>query len=116
MVKDVSGSLKTRLVSGVAVLVSGLLLSACASGPEPAHAPAPPAVGQSEGAACDSDAVQYAIGEPFDEANASQLQSESGARQVRVLRPNSAATLDYREDRLNIHLDRNDNIEALRCG
>ena len=59
---------------------------------------------------------QYAIGAPFDEANVATLEEQSGARQVRVLRPGTAATMDYRDDRLNIHLESNDMIESLRCG
>ncbi|MBR2512462.1 MAG: hypothetical protein IKE45_00295 [Halomonas sp.] len=120
MVNVFSGSTKRRFGSSFAVLLAASLLTACASGPEPVRAPAPPTVGQSEvttnGASCDSDAVQHAIGELFNDATVPQLQSESGARQVRVLRPDSVATMDYREDRLNIHLDSDDTIEALRCG
>ncbi|MDP3534634.1 MAG: I78 family peptidase inhibitor [Halomonas sp.] len=122
MVNVFCGSTKRRFGSSFAVLLAASLLTACASGPEPVSAPAPPppTVGQSEvttnGASCNSDVVQHVIGEPFNDANVPQLQSESGARQVRVLRPDSVATMDYREDRLNIHLDSDDNIEALRCG
>lgn len=118
-VSSLSHSIKKQLGSGCLVLLAASLLTACASGPDPVSAPPPPTGVQSEstvGASCDSEAVQYAIGELFDEANVPQLQSESGARQVRVLRPHSAATMDYREDRLNIHLESNDTIEALRCG
>ncbi|MCD6006260.1 hypothetical protein J4377_15210 [Halomonas sp. XH26] len=101
------------------VLPVSVLLVACAGSPDNVSAPAPPTVGQTSSVTnttCDADAVQYAIGSPFDEANVPTLQSESGAKQVRVLRPNSAATMDYREDRLNILLESNDMIEALRCG
>ncbi|WP_246129595.1 I78 family peptidase inhibitor [Halovibrio variabilis] len=84
-------------------------------------APPPPTVapngpGEEQAASCDLDAIQSAIGEPFDEAKLSQLQSDSGARQVRVLRPGEAATMDHRPDRLNVHLDDQDMIEDLRCG
>lgn len=98
--------------------LSILLLAGCASAPNDVAAPQPPSVEQTAPGTqtCDASAVAHALGEPFNEANASLLQSESGARQVRVLRPDSAATLDYREDRLNIHLGSDDTIEALRCG
>lgn len=101
------------------VLPVSVLLVACAGSPDNVSAPAPPTVGQTSSVTnttCDAKTVQYAIGSPFDEANVPTLQSESGAKQVRVLRPNSAATMDYREDRLNILLESNDMIEALRCG
>lgn len=106
-----------------------MLLTACVSSQMPISpanddvdaAPPPPTVtpnssNNEQATACDLDAIQYAIGEPFDEANVSQLQSDSSARQVRVLRPGDAATMDHRHDRLNIHLDNQDVIEALRCG
>ena len=104
------------------ILLSGgalVLLSACATGSDAEKTSAaneaqdaPPASMDS----CDNEAVSYAIGEAFDEANVPQLQSESQSRQVRVLRPGDAATMDHRPDRLNVHLDSNDDIEALRCG
>lgn len=106
-----------------------MLLTACVSSQMPISpanddvdaAPPPPTVTPNssrneQATACDLDAIQYAIGGPFDEANVSQLQSDSSARQVRVLRPGDAVTMDHRHDRLNIHLDNQDVIEALRCG
>nr|WP_298055460.1 I78 family peptidase inhibitor [uncultured Halomonas sp.] len=110
-----------------------LLLTACVSSQMPISpanddvdaAPPPPTVtsnsaSNGQATACDLEAIQYAIGEPFDDANGAQLQkqlqSDSSARQVRVLRPGDMATMDHRPDRLNIHLDDQDVIEALRCG
>ncbi|HAA44804.1 MAG TPA: hypothetical protein DCE28_04775 [Halomonas sp.] len=110
-----------------------MLLTACVSSQMPISpanddvdaAPPPPTValngsGNEQATACDLEAIQYAIGEPFDDANGAQLQrqlqSDSSARQVRVLRPGDMATMDHRPDRLNIHLDDQDVIEALRCG
>lgn len=115
---------KFALVSACA-----MLLTACVNSQMPISpanddvdaAPPPPTVAPNgstnqQAAACDLDAIQSAIGEPFDEADVEQLQSESGARQVRVLRPGDMATMDHRPDRLNIHLDDQDNVETLRCG
>ncbi|MGE6608227.1 I78 family peptidase inhibitor [Halomonas sp. NPDC076908] len=113
----------------VVVSAFTLLLTACASSQMPISpagddvdaAPPPPTVtpngsSQEQAVACDLDAIQYAIGEQFDEANVPQLQSDSSARQVRVLRPGDMATMDHRPDRLNIHLDDQDVINDLRCG
>jgi len=117
------------LAKFAAVSAGALMLTACVSSQMPISpanddvdaAPPPPTVtpngsSDEQGASCDLDAIQSAIGEPFDAANVSQLQSDSGARQVRVLRPGDMATMDHRPDRLNIHLDDQDVIEALRCG
>ncbi len=92
-----------------------LLLGACASGAEDSSAEEPAAQPISL-ESCDTAAVEYALGETFDEANLPQLQSESQSRQVRVLHPGDAATMDHRPERLNIHVDDNERIEALRCG
>ncbi|MGO1394308.1 MAG: I78 family peptidase inhibitor [Halomonas sp.] len=120
---------RITLAKFVAVSACALLLTACVSSQMPISpanddvdaAPPPPTVAPNgssgeQAASCDLDAIQSAIGEPFDEANVAQLQSDSGARQVRVLRPGDMATMDHRPDRLNIHLDDQDGIEALRCG
>lgn len=105
----------TKCASG---LFAVMLLAGCASATNDSAAPKPPTVDQTAPTSqtCDASAVQYAIGAPFDEANVATLEEQSGARQVRVLRPGTAATMDYRDDRLNIHLESNDMIEALRCG
>ncbi|AJY49512.1 MULTISPECIES: I78 family peptidase inhibitor [Halomonadaceae] len=123
--------MKPRIILAklAAVGACAMLLTACASSQMPISpanddvdaAPPPPTVtpngsNQEQAAACDLEAIQYAIGEPFDEAMGSQLQSESSTRQARVLRPGEAATMDHRPDRLNIHLDDQDVIEELRCG
>lgn len=113
----------------VIVSAFAVLLTACASSQMPISpagddvdaAPPPPTVtqngsSQEQADACDLGAIQYAVGEQFDEANVPQLQSDSSARQVRVLRPGDMATMDHRPDRLNIHLDDQDVIEELRCG
>lgn len=123
--------MKPRITLAKLTLISAcaMLLTACVSSQMPISpagddvdtAPPPPTVtpngaSQEQAAACDLDAIQYAIGESFDEANVSRLQSDSNARQVRVLRPDDMATMDHRTDRLNIHLDDQDVIEELRCG
>jgi len=123
--------MKPRMTLAKFALVSAstILLTACVSSQMPISpasddvdaAPPPPTVAPTgssdeQAAACDLEAIQHAIGEPFDDAKVSQLQSDSRARQVRVLSPGDAATMDHRPDRLNIHLDDQDVIEDLRCG
>jgi predicted component of type VI protein secretion system len=123
--------MKPRMTLAKFALVgaAAMLLTACVSSQMPISpanddvdaAPPPPTVapnGSADGqtAACDLDAIQYAIGEPLKEMTEARLQSDSSARQVRVLRPGQAATMDHRPDRLNIHLDDQGVIADLRCG
>lgn len=101
-----------------------LFLAACAQTPgqgdDVPSAPPPPKVDnvQSPGdeTACRLDDIQYAVGTPLGETSSNALARQSGAEQVRVLRPGEAATLDHRPGRLNIHLNDNDVIEELSCG
>ena len=107
----------TTLAKFALVSTCAMLLTACVSSQMPISpanddvdaAPPPPTVApgaanDDQSATCDLAAVQYAVGESFDEAK------------VRVLRPGDMATMDHRPDRLNIHLDEQDMIEELRCG
>jgi hypothetical protein len=45
-----------------------------------------------------------------------ELQRWTNSRVARVLRPGDAATMDFREDRLNIGVDDGGQIAGLRCG
>ncbi|MFB9866002.1 I78 family peptidase inhibitor [Vreelandella sulfidaeris] len=109
--------------------VGTMMLTACVSAQMPMSpatddvdaAPPPPNVEannpRAEGAVeCDIAAIQYAVGESFEETSEAKLQRESDARHVRVLHPGDVATMDYRSDRLNIHLNDQEVIEELRCG
>jgi hypothetical protein len=42
--------------------------------------------------------------------------AEAAGHPVRVLRPGTAMTMDYRPDRLNIHLDERDDVVGLSAG
>ncbi|WP_447555257.1 I78 family peptidase inhibitor [Vreelandella sp. EE22] len=116
--------LKTCPVAASA-LVMALLLSACAtqtgtleapSSPD-VSAPPPPRVSESApSGGCAIASLGQAVGEQLTEARTRELQAESGARDVRVLTPDSMATMEYREDRLNIELDERGRISAFRCG
>jgi hypothetical protein len=45
-----------------------------------------------------------------------ELTTSSNARVARIMTPDVAATMDFRADRLNIELDDQRRIAALRCG
>lgn len=67
-------------------------------------------------APCNADAVQSLVGQASSDAVIEQARVDSGASSVRALKPGDAATMDYREDRLNITLDDSGVIQTLRCG
>ena len=98
------------------ILTLGLMavpLAACATTPAP-DAPAdqpPPMAG-----ACNADAAQSHVGSTVSAAIGATIQKESGARSLRWGPPNSAWTMDYREDRLNVRYDDEMKITEITCG
>ena len=60
--------------------------------------------------ACGAADYRALVGAPLA---AVTLPADLGAR---IVRPDSAVTLDYRPDRLNIHVDRAGVIERVDCG
>ena len=105
------------------------LLAACAPQPD-ANAPADPAAPAAEPVAeapapvadddalrtCNAEAVQSLIGQEATEAVVAQATADSGSASVRVLKPGQPATMDFRQDRLNILTDDSGRIEQLSCG
>lgn len=82
---------------------------------EGAQDPMSPAPGQ-VATPCDTEAVQGLIGQQGSEAVYDKATQDAGARQYRALGPQDAATMDFREDRLNIELDDGGKITGFRCG
>lgn len=92
-------------------------LTACAGPtPEPSAPIRPAPTGPSEQLNCAEQAVQYAIGQKTSAELGSKLVKESGSRNLRWMPPRSAATMDYRQDRLNIAYDDNMIITRINCG
>ncbi|TLF47545.1 hypothetical protein FEI13_15170 [Halomonas urmiana] len=108
---------KAMPAKALAPIAAALLLAGCVGGsPPPAEAPAPPPPSVAAGESCDATSLQGRVGERFTATLGETLQAESGATTLRVLRPGTAATLDYRQDRLNVRLDERDLITAIDCG
>ena len=85
-----------------------LALAACAS------QPAADAV--ASGGTCNADPAQSHVGKPATDANVEAAFMASGAKTMRSIKPGQAVTMDYREDRVNIHQDASGNIERISCG
>ena len=90
-------------------MISALGLIACRETP-PETAPAPPE------ALCDAAKVQYVVGKPRSDALAEDARQRSGAKAVRYLTPDMMVTMEFRGDRLNLHVGTNGVIGSARCG
>ena len=83
---------------------TALLMSACAT---PASPPAN---------ACNADAIQPYVGQIATPSVVEAARKAAGAQLVRALKPNDAATLDYRVERINILVDDANKILRASCG
>jgi hypothetical protein len=66
--------------------------------------------------ACDATRVQAMLGQPATQALGAEAVRASGARTMRWIRPGDAVTMDYRTDRLNVHLDEANKVVRVVCG
>ena len=89
----------------------GVSLAACAAKPVRTGGPLPP-----QRQACNPDVVQDEVGKPATAERIEAIRERSGSKVVRVVRPGQAMTMDFRGDRVDIHVDAQDMIVALSCG
>lgn len=95
----------------LALAALGLSLSACTT--MTGDGIDPPAMGNGE---CDAGAAQGLVGETASAETGQQALSLTGARQLRWGPPDTAFTMDYRPDRLNVIYDRAMTITQVTCG
>jgi hypothetical protein len=65
---------------------------------------------------CNSEPVQKAIGTAMSQSVLDQLRSQSGSGSARVLKPGELITMEYNPSRLNVLIDAQGAITAVRCG
>lgn len=93
--------MKRTILAGCAIL----FLAACWSIPAP-----DPMFDGPDRAQCGADALQGLVGKP-----ASVLQTMKFGQETRIIRPDTAVTMDFRPDRLNIDIDRSEWITRVYC-
>ena len=92
--------------------VLALALSGCATVPAESE-PVLPVHGAGR---CDAVAAQKLVGQTATADLAAEALRLSDAELMRWLRPGQMVTMEYREDRLNIQLDEQNRVIAIRCG
>ena len=65
---------------------------------------------------CNAAPAQYHLGHDATQAMGAAVLKDSGARSLRWGPPNSAWTMDYREDRVNVRYDAGMKITEVTCG
>jgi hypothetical protein len=106
-------------VKAAAGAVLTMMLTSCA-----AAVPPPPAAGGDEvirergesGRRCDASKAQHLVGRAATKEAGAEALRLSGAGTMRWLPEGSVTTMEYRADRLNIHLDRANAIARIACG
>lgn len=95
------------------VILISLALTACAVD---STKPVIPERGVTPGYECDSEHLQDLIGKVADADLGDAALKRSGARSLRWIPPNSAVTMDFRQDRLNIEYDEKMRVARIKCG
>ncbi|MGN8000004.1 I78 family peptidase inhibitor [Sphingomonas sp. 22176] len=65
---------------------------------------------------CDANRVQDLKGKQRSPAIEADALARSGAKRIRWVEPGSAVTMDFRVERLNLHVDAAGTITDARCG
>ncbi|KHK91233.1 I78 family peptidase inhibitor [Novosphingobium malaysiense] len=77
----------------------------------PATMPPPPDMQPT----CGADMLDAYIGRPASDSTIAAIREWRGDNLVRVIRPGTVVTMDYRPERLNIDVDENGTITGFRC-
>ena len=83
------------------------LAAACTSMAPPAEAPA--------AKACSPEVLARYIGLPANDSLAGRMKRETGKAELRMVKPGTMVTMDFREDRLTVYLDAANKVERASC-
>jgi hypothetical protein len=96
----------TRLLVGALLMA----MTSCANVPPAQEAPV-------RGAGkCDASNAQGLIGKARSQKLGADALRRTGARTLRWITPGTMVTMDFREDRLNLHLDARGRVTKVNCG
>lgn len=78
--------------------------------------PVIPERGVTPGYTCQTNGLDTFVGQQANSETGATALKQSGAKSLRWIPPNSAVTMDYRQDRLNIEYNENMEIKRVNCG
>ncbi|KAF1708544.1 hypothetical protein CSC70_12935 [Pseudoxanthomonas kalamensis DSM 18571] len=93
--------------------LAATVLAACSS-VQPA--PGKPDERAAASGECTAEPVQWAIGQPASQEVMGKVWRESHGGLIRPIAPNQAVTQDYRADRVNVVVDKDNVITRIYCG
>lgn len=112
--------IKTTFATAVSVAMAAvLMMTGCAGyGQAPASPPAssPSATAPAPVAPCNAQPAQSAVGQSSTASVMESARVRSGAQMARILRPGQMITKEFNAQRLNLEVDANGRILAVRCG
>ena len=65
---------------------------------------------------CNAEPAQHLVGRTATTELGAEARRLAGAKSLRWIPKDGVVTMDYRPDRLNIHLDESNRITRIRCG
>ena len=109
----------TFTTAGSVAMAAVLMMTGCAGyGQAPASTPAssPGATAPPPSAPCNAQPAQSAVGQSSTASVMESARVRSGAQMARILRPGQMITKEFNAQRLNLEVDANGRILAVRCG
>ena len=97
------------------LLAATSLLAACAAGAPPAN-DSIPIHGVTPGHKCDTAGTDQFIGRPGNSETGAAIMRASKAAVLRWAPPGYMLTMDFREDRVTVHLGADYRVTAIKCG
>ncbi len=94
-----------------AILFAPSLLAACATAPA-----ATPIHGETPGHTCQKAGTERFIGKAGNRENGAAIKRASHAAVLRWAPPGTMLTMDFRADRVTVHLDDHSRITKINCG
>jgi hypothetical protein len=94
----------------------GLLIAITAACATPPAANGDEIQERGTGRRCDASKAQGLVGQPASQALGAEAVRLTGAGALRWISMGAMVTMDYREDRLNIHLDGENRVVKIACG
>ncbi len=96
--------------SSLCLLALAASLAGCSTTPPAAGGP------QAPSGVCNAEGARWAIGSAVNDDVVNRVLRDTGSRDARVLRPGQMATMDFREDRVNVDVNDRGAITGIRCG